>query len=112
MKLKRLTLENFRSKPALTLALAERLTLLMGENGSGKTTLLDAVAIGLGEVLTYLPGVSGITFKKQGDIHQQANQLSPYARITLETTQGLVWDRLKRRDNSKRQLVIYPKAKA
>ncbi|MCL7931062.1 AAA family ATPase [Halomonas llamarensis] len=102
MKLKRLTLENFRSKPALTLALAERLTLLMGENGSGKTTLLDAVAIGLGEVLTYLPSVSGITFKKQGDIHQQLNQLAPYTRITLETKQGLMWDRLKRRDNSKK----------
>lgn len=101
MKLKRLTLENFRAKPYLSIALGQRLTLLMGSNGSGKTTLLDAVSIGLGEVLTYLPGVSGISFKKRGEIHQQNNLQAPYTRITLETLQGLTWDRIQRRDNSK-----------
>ncbi|XKE46126.1 AAA family ATPase [Halomonas organivorans] len=102
MKLKRLTLEHFRAKPSLSMTLGSRLTLLMGANGSGKTTLLDGIAIGLGEILTYLPGVSGITFKKRGDIHQRDNHLAPYTRITLETPQGLAWDRLQRRDNSKK----------
>ncbi|MGM0700850.1 MAG: AAA family ATPase [Pseudomonadota bacterium] len=102
MKLNRLTLENFRAKPSLSMTLGPRLTLLMGANGSGKTTLLDGIAIGLGEILTYLPGVSGITFKKRGDIHQRSNHLAPYTRITLETLQGPAWDRLQRRDNSKK----------
>ncbi|GGX98664.1 ATPase [Litchfieldella qijiaojingensis] len=102
MKLKYLTLENFRAKPSLSMKLGQRLTLLMGANGSGKTTLLDGIAIGLGEILTYLPSVSGMTFKKQGDIHQRDNHLAPYTRITLETSQGLAWDRLQRRDNSRK----------
>ncbi|MEA3253234.1 MAG: AAA family ATPase [Pseudomonadota bacterium] len=102
MKLKRLILENFRAKPSLSMTLGPRLTLLMGANGSGKTTLLDGIAIGLGEIFTYLPGVSGMTFKKRGDIHQRGNHLAPYTRITLETFQRLSWDRLQRRDNSKK----------
>ncbi|GEK72006.1 MULTISPECIES: AAA family ATPase [Halomonas] len=102
MKLKCLTLENFRAKPSLSMTLGPRLTLLMGANGSGKTTLLDGIAIGLGEILTYLPGVSGMTFKKRGDIHQRDNHLAPYTRVSLETAQGLGWDRLQRRDNSKK----------
>tara|TARA_B100000700_G_scaffold231699_1_gene256425 strand:- start:1149 stop:2369 length:1221 start_codon:yes stop_codon:yes gene_type:complete len=102
MKLKCLTLENFRAKPSLSMTLGSRLTLLMGANGSGKTTLLDGIAIGLGEILTYLPGVSGMTFKKRGEIHQRDNRLAPYTRISLETPQGLGWDRLQRRDNSKK----------
>lgn len=97
MKLKCLTLENFRAKSSLSMTLGPRLTLLMGANGSGKTTLLDGIAIGLGEILTYLPGVSGLAFKKRGDIHQQDNRLAPYTRISLETPQGLGWDRLQRR---------------
>ncbi|MBY6209892.1 MULTISPECIES: AAA family ATPase [Halomonas] len=101
MKLKRLTLENFRAKAYLSMALGQRLTLLLGSNGSGKTTLLDAISIGLGEVLTYLPGVSGISFKKRGEILQQHNRQAPYTRITLEALHGLTWDRMQRRDNSK-----------
>ncbi|WP_280571114.1 AAA family ATPase, partial [Chromohalobacter sp. 296-RDG] len=108
MKLKRLTLENFRAKPSLSMTLGPRLTLLMGANGSGKTTLLDGIAIGLGEILTYLPGVAGMTFKKRGDLHQRGNHLAPYTRITLETFQGLAWDRLQRRDNSKKTVGEIP----
>ncbi|MYA90377.1 MAG: ATP-binding protein, partial [Synechococcus sp. SB0663_bin_10] len=70
MKLRRVSLENFRGKQATELKLGSRLTLLMGENGSGKTTYLDAVAIALGAILTYVRKVSGFTFRKWGDIFQ------------------------------------------
>lgn len=101
MHFSNIRLENFRAKDALDLNLGRRLTLLMGANGSGKTSVLDGLAIGLGAVLTYLPEVSGRTFSKTGDIRQVNNKKAPYARVTLETTSGLIWDRTLRRDQNK-----------
>jgi len=100
MKLKRVSLANYRGVRNAQPELGSRLTLLVGENGSGKSTILQAIAVGLGEVLTHLPGVSGIGFRRTGDIHQQAGRLAPYARITMECTDGLIWDRTLRRDRS------------
>jgi predicted ATP-binding protein involved in virulence len=100
MKIKSLKLENFRGKAALNLTLGARLTLLMGINGSGKTTILDALAIGLGTIATQLPGVAGVSFKKQGEILERDHQKAPYARVSVETTTGLHWDRLQRRDQT------------
>jgi predicted ATP-binding protein involved in virulence len=100
MKLKRIALTNYRGIRNAEPELGSRLTLLVGENGSGKSTILQAIAVGLGEVLTHLPGVSGISFRRSGDIHQQAGRLAPYARIALECTDGLIWDRTLRRDRS------------
>jgi predicted ATP-binding protein involved in virulence len=78
-----------------------RLTLLVGENGSGKTSVLDALAIGLGAVLTHLPKVSGISFR-DNDIRQKEDRRAPFVRVELETTEGLKWDRTARRDKSKK----------
>ena len=100
MHLKRMTLENFRSKEHLALDFGSRLTLFLGENGSGKTSILDGIAIGLGAVFSHLPNVVGRSFSKNGDIRQSANKLAPYTRISLETTTGLKWDRMLRRDKS------------
>lgn len=103
MKIKTLKLENFRSKEQLDIQFGEKLTLLVGENGSGKTSVLDAVAISLGAVLSYLPDVSGISFRKY-DIRQKDNQLAPYTRVEIETTEGLKWGRTLRRDKSKKTI--------
>ena len=100
MKLTQLTLENFRGKETLDIKLGARLTLLLAANGGGKTSILDAISIGLGEALTHLPQVSGLTFKKTGDIYQHNNKMAPYARITLHTANGVAWDRMTRRDKS------------
>ena len=108
MKLKHITLENFRACEKLDFALGSRLTLLLGNNGSGKTSILDAIAIGLGAALTHLPSVSGITFKENGDIRQVDNVVSPYARVALETEDGLIWDRVKRRDKSRATIKATP----
>jgi len=101
MKLQTLAMENFRACEQFELELGSRLTVLLGNNGSGKTSVLDGIAIGLGAVLTHLPSVSGITFRKSGDIRQQGNLLAPYTRIGLEMPNRLKWDRVKRRDKSK-----------
>ncbi len=100
MIIKSISLDNFRSKSKLQLELGRRLTILIGENGSGKTSVLDGLAIGLGAILTYLPGVSGISFKST-DIRQIQNLKAPYTRIRVETQDGLIWDRTERRDKSK-----------
>lgn len=41
----RLTLQNFRSYPALDLAIEGRIVALCGENGAGKTNLLEALSL-------------------------------------------------------------------
>jgi predicted ATP-binding protein involved in virulence len=102
VKLKNVSLENFRSKASSCLELGSRLTLLIGENGTGKTTFLDAIAIALGEMLTYLPEVKGINFKTRGDIYQQDGKPAPYTRIKVVASTGVGWDRMQKRDKSKR----------
>ena len=106
MKLKNVSLENFRSKASSCLELGSRLTLLIGENGTGKTTFLDAIAIALGEILTYLPEVKGINFKTRGDIYQQDGKPAPYTRIKVVASTGFGWDRMQKRDKSKRTAML------
>ncbi len=100
MKIKSLSYANFRAKEHLNLEFGERLTLLIGENGSGKTSVLDAISIGLGAILTHLPFVSGVSFKRN-DLRQAQNKLAAFTRISLQTFDGLSWDRTERRDKSK-----------
>lgn len=111
MHLDHLALENFRACDELKLAIGRRLTVLLGNNGSGKTSVLDGIAIGLGAMLTHLPGISGINFKKSGEIRQRGNSMAPYARVELRTRCGIEWDRIHRRDKSKRTLAAVPSGK-
>jgi predicted ATP-binding protein involved in virulence len=107
MIIKSISLDNFRSKTHLKLDLGRRLTILIGENGSGKTSILDGLAIGLGAILTYLPGVSGISFRNT-DIRQDKDHKAPYTRVRVETQEGIVWDRTERRDKSKSTAKLIP----
>lgn len=102
MKLKTVSLENFRSKSSSTMELGSRLTLLIGENGCGKTSFLDAIAIAFGEVLTFLPEVKGKGSSARGDIRQVNGKLSPYVRVKVLADNDLTWDRVQRRDKSQR----------
>jgi predicted ATP-binding protein involved in virulence len=102
VKLKTVSLENFRSKTSSTMELGSRLTLLIGENGCGKTSFLDAIAIAFGEVLTFLPEVKGKGFSARGDIRQVNGKLSPYVRVKVVADNDLTWDRVQRRDKSQR----------
>jgi predicted ATP-binding protein involved in virulence len=67
----------------------------MGENGSGKTSFLDALAIALGAVISYLPGAEGRSFKQRGEIRQVDGKILPFARILVETVDGIAWDCIK-----------------
>jgi predicted ATP-binding protein involved in virulence len=107
MRLKQIRIENFRCFNDLTVDLHPRLNVLVGENGAGKTAILDAIAAGLTPVLKHLssanqrlsgPGIKDTDFLVES--HDLANGKkqalkAKYARIALETTQGLHWDHWK-----------------
>ncbi len=48
MRLKKITLKNYRCFETLTIDFEEQLTVLVAENGVGKTAILDAIAVALG----------------------------------------------------------------
>jgi len=47
MKIKNVTIENFRSAKEISIDLLDNLNVLVGINGSGKTTILEALSISL-----------------------------------------------------------------
>lgn len=96
MKIKQIDVTDFRCKSAASLQLGSRLTVLMGENGAGKTTFMDAISIALGTIISYLPKAEGRGFKERGEIRQFAGKELPYARILVETVDGIAWDCIKR----------------
>ena len=106
MRLKRITLNNFRCFEHLPLDLHPRLTVLVGENGAGKTALLDGIAAGLTPVLRYLSsanqrlsaegvGIKDTDFKLiPREIRDGRTQwlAADYAQIIIEAEGGLTWD--------------------
>ena len=109
MNIALISIDNFRSISHLDIALGKKLTLLIGENGSGKTSILDAIAVGLGAVVTLVPKVSGVRMKRT-DIRQNNNQQLPYTRIKIQTNEGLIWDRTGKRDLSRKTVSQIPSA--
>ena len=99
MKIKKISLDNFRCFDRLEIQLAGKVNLLIGNNGSGKSALLDALSIGLGTIATYLPEIKGISFKKS-DLRKINDVKRPFSRIRLSTFDELEWDVTQKRDNS------------
>ena len=91
MKLKSVEIENYRAIDEMRLRLDPSLTVIHGDNAHGKTSVLSAIAVGLGLILSLLPEVSGIGFRKTD--HRQRNKVM---RVALEATDGTAWDRRRR----------------
>jgi predicted ATP-binding protein involved in virulence len=104
VKIKQIDVADFRCKSAASLQLGPRLTILLGENGAGKTTFLDAISIALGTIISYLPRAEGRGFKKRGEIRQIAGKELPYARVSVETVDGITWDCIKRSRRTKSKI--------
>ncbi len=96
MKLRSVEIENYRVIKYLKLAPDESLTVFHGDNAHGKTSVLSAIAVGLGAIPTLLPEVSGISFRDT-----DRRRSAKYVRVTLETTDGLVWVRRRGRVNKR-----------
>ncbi len=120
MQLKTVILENFRAVKRLELPFHPQLTVLVGENGAGKTTVLEGIVIGLQAIAARYPRVKSRDFKtsdlrgtwlktdSQSVLPGFADSYNafarvvkePYMRVTLETTEGLRWDRTQQRDKA------------
>ena len=88
MKLKSVTIENYRAIENLELHLDPTLTVLHGANGHGKTSLLSAIAVGLVDSLGSFFNESTIDLSEE-DWREGA--ASP--RIVVESIDGIIGER-------------------
>ena len=110
MLLKSLSLQNYRCFEKLTIDLADRINLFLGDNGSGKSAILDAIAAGLGTVATHLPEVSGLSIKGD-DLRLVDGVQEPFVRVALENNEDIIWDITRRRDKSKKTAAQVPRGR-
>jgi len=120
MIIRKISLTNFRCFSALPqLELDERLNVFIGGNGAGKSALLDAIALGLGPILSRLPELSAPGLKRS-DIRLTASDIqAPFTRVALSagsrsdggngSASTVEWDRLYSRDKSPRTKRSLPK---
>ena len=106
MRLKKVTLNNFRCFQNLEVELHPRLNVLVGENGAGKTAVLDGIAAGLSRVVRYLSSANQRLTAKGVGIKDTDFRIelwesrggkerwgtSDYAQVIAETTPGMQWD--------------------
>jgi len=104
MRLKTVTLNNFRCFESLTLELHPRLTVIVGDNGAGKTAILDGIASGLTPVLSHLSsanqrltgrGIKDTDFRVQslaGVRGKEQWSVADYAQIMTTAEKNLRWD--------------------
>ncbi len=98
MHLKRLQLKNFRCFETLDLDLHPRLTVIVAENGGGKTAIMDAFGYALNRILTRIPGVEGENLKVRDIRIEKKDIQAPFCSIEVETEEGIVWSRSRKRD--------------
>lgn len=95
MRLKSVTLKNFRCFQEIMVDFHPKMTVIIAENGMGKTAVLDAIATGFGRYLTKL-GKKGQTLKHSDIQVLEQEKLAPYAAVTLETDE-FIWSLSRKR---------------
>lgn len=115
MKIKKLTLTNFRNYEFFEINFNEKLNVIVAENGVGKTTILDAIAIGYGAMLTRMPKVKGKSFEEKDFriAYNNNGQIirTPFMRILIDTFEQISWGRTQSRDKSAQTKVSIPESK-
>ena len=65
MKIKKITLKNYKCFEKIEVDFHDRLTVIVGGNGCGKSSVLEGVAVSLGTMLTGLDGLSGVSISRK-----------------------------------------------
>lgn len=110
VKIKELTLTSYRRFSDFKIDFHPQITVLVARNGAGKSSVLDALATAFGLFLSRLPGVSGINPRDADFQVNPDGSKPPYMRIKCESTEGLLWDRTEKRDQSKKTAQQIPPA--
>ncbi|MDH0865486.1 AAA family ATPase [Mitsuaria sp. GD03876] len=102
MRLKSVTLSNFRCFDRLEVNFHSRLTVFVGINGAGKTALLDAIAAGLTPVLRHLSSANQRLSTEGAGLKDSDFKLvnrgndrwtvADYAQVIVKTDDDLEWD--------------------
>lgn len=71
MKLKKLTLKNFRCFEELEIDFHNKMTIIVGNNGTGKTSIMEGAAIAIGSMFEGYDGLSGLKINST-DAHLKA----------------------------------------
>ena len=74
MKIKKVTLKNYKCFEKIEVDFHDKLTVIVGNNGSGKSSILDGVAVSLGTMFTGFDGLNGVSIS-QRDAHLKAYQM-------------------------------------
>ena len=110
MKLREITLTNFRCFERCSLPLLPGLTVLVGNNGAGKSAVLDGIAYALGRILSRLPRIGGKNLRSE-DIHLNFRGIqAPFVRIESTSTTDVRWARTLKRDATKQTADDVPDA--
>jgi len=110
VKIKQLTLTNFRRFIDFEINFEKQLTVLVARNGAGKSSVLDGVATALGLFLTRIPDVQGINPKDTDFRIFPDGKKPPYMRIACESYDNVSWDRTEKRDQTKKTAADIPPA--
>ena len=111
MRLREISLTNFRCFGELHVEFAEDLTVLVGNNGAGKTTVLDGIAYALSRILTRLPKSKGAKNLRSEDIRiNERGVLAPFVRLEAKNTQNISWTRTLKRDATSQTAADIPDA--
>ncbi|MBB3118692.1 AAA family ATPase [Pseudoduganella violacea] len=104
MRLKQVTLNNYRCFQHLEVNLHPRLTVFVGENGAGKTAILDGIAAVLTPVLSQLssanqrlsgPGIKDSDFRAEPWTDRTGRErwgVADFSQVIAEADDGLKWD--------------------
>ena len=111
MRLREVSLTNFRCFKQLRIPFSPNLTVLVGNNGAGKTAVLDAVACALSPILSRLPRVRGAKRLRPEDIRLGPSGVqAPFVRVEAWSTDEIRWTATLKRDATRQTAAGVPES--
>lgn len=110
MRLREVSLTNFRCFEQLRIEFPGDLTVLVGNNGAGKTAVLEGIAYALSRILTRLPQVEGKNLRPEDLKIGSRGVQAPFVRVEAQSTEGIKWTRTLKRDPTSQTAADVPDA--